>query len=701
MAQQGRVQVRDLQADISLRPAPMQSDTFAAPARPVENRNAARLADALSSFSGAFGSLVGIAGKTSHDEKERQDYETRRQFANRSPAEWNQAVVSGQIKNGQTTEIMAMNSMAGDGMADHQIEELRKKYAEQSDWDADDVEGETRQLMATTLEQYAKNNPSFGKPYMRRMEAYIGSLRTAQQQRGIQKYEEAKKDAAFSHISVTYKDADREGLTPEQKADRIFEQSKHLGKNGSLILDNKEVDNMVFAQAARIVDEDPETALAIINKVRKGADGRDIPAIASKRQLADQVEGLKARATIAIDKKSEATQKGDLVRQGAEAIRNGDFDMFSGDKTIVLPSGKQVKMEGATLKDAAISAYEQSSNKYAQDHKEDWKTTIARDEMAYGRSGLNNPVVEKALKGVASQTDTSVLQDDKALNQLSRKAELYEQIKNNSVNRLRGYTQQEDREFMEAFLLGRNTLGYDDAQAAAYAIKVNSVLDPSTLPKVDYKQDEISRGAAEVMNRSYGFDPDASNYSDVHSRITALARNNVSMGMNPDTAIENAVKLVKNSSVFFNGAVIPNVHGQGPDNFEGVAGDMIQGYLEKYAPKQLKDGALDPGNLILQPVNKGDNTRFMLVEKDDFTPVRGDDGKARYVSLEEMRRFERKKLSAERDKAKQEVIEQQRKSATEMSFEDQRRNDIREGKRPGFTQTLGGFDLPKLGGANR
>lgn len=49
---QNRVQVGDLRRDNTLRPAPIQSDTFARSAEIPQDLNTARLAEALSHFGG-------------------------------------------------------------------------------------------------------------------------------------------------------------------------------------------------------------------------------------------------------------------------------------------------------------------------------------------------------------------------------------------------------------------------------------------------------------------------------------------------------------------------------------------------------------------------------------------------------------------------------------------------------------------------
>lgn len=694
MAQQGRVQVRDLQSDIRLRPAPMQSDTYAAPAQLQGDQNLTRLSDALGSFSTSLGNLAPVLSKK-NEGTEDDAYQAQRKYAGWTPEQWNTAVTGGSVpQGGLRTEQMAISAMAGDGMAAHQVETLRNEFMTATDWDATDVEARVRETMAGTLETHGADK-NFGKPYARRMEAFIGTIGSMQQNRNIEQYEQTKKDSAFGHLSRIATDT-KGKLDPKVRADRILAESKHLGKDGVLIMNNGDVDQEILNLAARSAEDDPEFALHLIDSVRVGSKGEQLPSIASKRATLDRTEAIRGVATKAIDNNAFLVGSTEQVNAGLTALEDGDYDTFDGDKFITLPSGETRKLEGSKLKESVLRQYGVKSEAISKQGRETGMERIAREERAFTMSGLKNPSVEVALTNLSGSLDQSILQDDEARAKVLGKLEVYQTIRKNSTNRLISYTTDADREAAEAFFIARNDLGHDDKEALEYAISVTSVLNKGALPSVVYHQDEISTAVNEVLNTTYGFDSDAANYSSIHQRVTILAQHNVARGMKPTDAVTLAGKTIQRSSMMYNGVVLGNVNGAVPEDFAGVADTAIDTFLSGPAKKQFDDGQIDKGNLALRPISGSDGTRFIIVDKETFDPISDDDGEFKVISLDTMRRYEtgvRKKAAADK---RSDVVKEIDKGNLKAAGRAQREGDIKSDKRPGFLEQEG-IILPQLG----
>ncbi|MDX1046909.1 hypothetical protein GOL40_27025 [Sinorhizobium medicae] len=694
---QGRVQVRDLQSDTRLRPTPVQSDTYAAPARLQGDQNLARLSDALGSFSNSLGNLVPVAARKNKGTED-DAYQVQRKYAGWSPAQWNEAVVNGTVPRGaKNTEQMALSAMSGDGMAAHQIETLKKEVMTTTDWDTVDVEAKARQMMAEGLDQYGSDK-NFGKPYARRWESFIGGLGSMQESREIEKYGQQKKDSAFGHLSRLASDSRGKG-TAQERANLVLAEGKNLGKDGVLVMENGDVDQEYLNLAARSAEDDPEFALALIDSERVGSKGEKLPSLASKRNSIDRTEAIRAVAKKAIDEKAFMAGVQEHTQAGLEALVSGNYDAFDGDKIIQLPSGATKKYEGATLKDNVLRAYEAQSDATAKRDRETGNDRIAREERSFTMSGLKNPKVETALSNLAGSADPSVLQDEEAQSKLLGKLEVYQTIRKNSASRLTAYTKEADREFAEAFFIARNDMHLDDKGALDYAISVNSVLDKSTLPSVVYHQDEIASAVGTVMNQTYGFDPDAANYSSVHSKITKLAQHNVARGMEPKKAINLAAKTISSSAMMHNGVVLGNVNGAGPKDFGKMAEKAITSFLEGPAKKRFGAGEFNRSDLILRPVSGADGTRFTIVDKETFDPIRGDGGGFFVVSLDSLRKYEIEIEKREAEAAAAEKRKNVRKGIDEghrkKAVTNKRETDIREGRKKGFLAE-DGIELPPL-----
>lgn len=694
MATHGRVVAPELRSDIRLNPAPIQSDTFAPPPRPVDNQNLARLSAALSSFSGSLGNLGQTLGATDARAEEQEAWNVQRQYAGWSPDQWNDAVVSGTAPKGaKTTEQMALDTMAGDGMAAHQIEVLRKELLTETDWNATDVEARVRQQMADTLGQYG-SDPNFGKPYARRMEAFVGSIATMQQNRNIEQFEQGKKDGAFSHLSILYRDLSANGaMSPKQRAERLMAEGKLLGKDGVLVMDHAAVDQEYLNLASRIADTDPETAIELLDTRRTGSKGETIPALSAKRNAIDQTEAIRARAVAAIDTKAFADGVAAHTAAGVEALESGNFDLYDGDKLITLPSGEVRKLESSTLKDNVFRTFDQRSVGIAAQRRESLGDRIAREERAFTPSGIKNPTIERQLKNLSGTIDQSLIQDDTARTKALGRLEVYQHVRKNSVSRLMDYTEERDREFAEAFFIARNDMGMDDAGALEYAVSVNSVLDPRKLPSVLYMQNEIASGVRTVMNAS-GFDPEAANASTVHAKITTLAQHNVARGMNRQKAINKAVEVMQRSSLMHNGMVLGNVNGAGPQDFNATAERVIDAFLAGPAKGQSDAGKIDRSQIVLRPISQGDGTRFILSDK-DLNPVRGDDGQLQIVTLDGMRKFEAADVKAKAEEAAKEVQRQHEAATRAKGIRVKREREIKADPGKGFLEREG-IPVPDL-----
>lgn len=634
---QGRVQVDPLRANIALQPAPVQGDTYAPPPRPAQDNRFAQLADALGSFSNSIGNLSATM-KPSKEDQQNAIWQAQKRIGGLTNAEAKAEVEAG-IRPASEDDFALKATNAGLGMkyGSDRAAEVRQHLATEFDWDHGDPDAYVAEVIKADMEKYGTDR-NFGAQYLQQMSSLQGWANDFKSKRQGDKFVEGQKDAAYGVFSTKITEARAAGAKPEDIMKAMPGWYKELGKDGTLGLDYKGLDQELVNTAARLVDTDPDMAMAILETPRTGTDGKPLPAIATKRETVDRYLQIKDQAIKVKDAQAYSAAMTAAVEQGADAISKGQGDLVAGDKMVDLPSGTTKKIEAGTLKDLVEKRYGERSAAIAKQNREDPRMQMKRELNDFSRSHLVNPRIKTVLSGMSNSADIGILQDDSAKANMLDRLHTYADVKEYSEGAVMAHSEAPDRQFAEVFYAVRDGLGLDEDRALEMAITTNRPVTGENLPKVLKFQDELDAKVKGITDTTFGFDPDVANYSTVYRKVASLAGSLVSAGLEPTKALTVAAKAVQKSSTTFNGQVIGKVNGAMPNDFTGTANAFLDTFASGPAKGKIADGSVDRKGLSIRAIDESGD-RFVIIDEDGLT-VPDDNGKMGIFTLKNMREYE-------------------------------------------------------------
>lgn len=658
---QGRVQAPELQSNIALRPAPIQSDTYAAPARPAQDNRMASLAQALGAFSTSIGNYAQTV-QPSKEDRQRAIWAAERRIEGMTLPEVREAVDSGRLPvYADKWAQQSSNAIAGGKAGFVFATELKDQMTRDFDWDNGDPDKHITDAINAYIDNSPyKDDPNFGSNFVKNASALREWSVKFRTDRKTQHFVEGQQQSAFDYLD-TYIRSQAEGTEPGELAKNLFKQLPLLGKEGTLGVNAEALEGEVLNVARRIAGTHPEVALAIINHTRKGRDGMD-RSFAGDQDKQDVVLQIRAQAAKAIGDQYETSEKERISNFNVELFRAGNGDQIV-DRTIKTPDGREVTLTAENQRKAVEEEYGRQSQLIAKDRKETPQETMFRELRDYRRQGMTHPGLEKTLTGMADMASVEMIGDPESKASLMNKLNVYRQLRQESKNSVMAYTKEKDRDFAEAFVEGTDFLKMSDDAALDFAIKVTQPLDASGREQVAKYQREIDSELGNLSTKKGWFgiewDSDPSNFSTVKTKVTQLATKIVAAGVKPKDAIAMAANAVKANTQVHNGTLLDLNGLDVPDQFPEAVDEALVKFIADN-PKVIERSGLEPEDLTIVPLG-GDVSggRFKIVSKDNVAiPVYNDRQEVAVLTLSGIRKtWAERKADEDRGNLRQDVFD--------------------------------------------
>ncbi len=641
---QGRVQVGDLRRDNTLRPAAIQSDTYARPAAIPQDDNTARLAEALSHFSNSIGNLVPVLGAT--DKKAQSDADERalamyqQRIGSQTLEQTRQDIDKGNIPVFEDKyRNAAVQKIAGGKYAESLGSEVDEMLRTNFDWEGGDPEAYLAQYFSSAMEKNQNRDPNFIAAASGAWDTYKNRIREQQYTYRVNQSNEDASNAAATYIHDSVGQMIKDGRTPEEIPGLIHGAYKDMGTKGSLGLDYKDLDKLVVNEANRLASSDPDVSIALLTHPRK-----DVPALASNPEYMDRATQIIANANKAKAKIGEKKFLDGVAAEDEQRVAKGiGFDDVV-DLNYTSAEGTDKALTKKSREDDAVRSYLAHDEARAKENGETGGLdTTMRQVQTLRRSNLQHPLVEAKLAGMANRGAPDLLSNEDAKKDQVGRLELYKNLKAENKNTLLSYVKKEDADYAEAYYQGQRYLGMSPDEALTFAYK-SANLDDGAKARVARERDRID--SAVKLDTGYIYDSSPVNSEMARSRITDLATRYVSTGVDSEKAITLAKKVFQESSLLYNGVIVDvgtsSARASVPDNFQGAVDAQVDNFLKLSKVKNLSK---DDISLI----QMGDDGRFVLVDKDDLQPVTDDKGRMYRFNMRDLRDWD-VKTAAEKQK---------------------------------------------------
>jgi hypothetical protein len=646
---QGRVQAPDLQSNVRLTPAPMQSDTYAPPPQPAKNENLFRLADALSSFSGSVGNLVGVVGQKSKEERQREEAAFQMHVAGQTLGDTRKEIQAGRMMvSADKIQNASNQSYYGTKWAQALAADTDTELETTFDWD----KGNPEEFLAKKFQESIQAEGNLTDPNAvaaagRAWDSYKNSVLTKQQDYRNKRQVQSTVDTAFGVISDKSNEWIKAGMEPAKFAANLNQMRKELGIKGSLGANEETLDQEYLNAAARVAQTNPEYAVAMLDAEYDGRSGKT--SLSAQRAYRDRVLQIKAEAAKAIGLRSDAEQKASMAASADDLIAAGKGDQIT-DTPWFDHKGEQHNESGETIKKEAYQRFLIKSRDTAAKDKETGEQTLARELRVANSSGVEHPGLKAEVGGIFQAASVDMTQDPQGMDRVMQKIKTAQWLYNNSKNTYMAYTKEEDRDFMESFIQAKNDMpGKDgrqmsDQAALEFAIRTSQPVQVDGLNFTKAQNDAID-AATKTLGRSPGWlwgenDAEPVNSAAAQQRVASMAKRFVRGGWNADKAIEAAKDYVKRTSTTYNGVLLETGSMVLPDNFKPAMDTIISDFV-KENPRVLPTHDISAGDISIIPIGdiNRSNGRFMLVSKEDgkIIPIMDDSGQPHFVTLTRVR----------------------------------------------------------------
>ncbi len=644
---QGRVQVRDLQSDIRLRPAPMQSDTYAAPPRLQGDQNLARLSDALGSFSNSLGNMVPIAAKVDKDARIRDDAIFQKRMAGQTLEETRTEISEGRMSVTQDKfSNAARQTVYGNKWAQSEAAVMDDLLQTEFDWDNGDPEEYLAKHFQTAIEKSGLSDPNAVASASRAWDQYKTSVLAKQDKYRIDRTNQSTVDAAFTVIHDKAAEWISTGMKPTDFAENLNRMRSELGVKGSLGANEETLDQEYLNAAARIAETNPEYAVAMLDAEYDGRSGKT--SLSLQRGYKDRVLQIKDQAAIAIGKRNDKNTLLAVDTDADSLLMNDRLDRAA-DFTYTDRNGEQKTVKADTIKQEAFNRYLQRSGDVAKLDKESPVQTRTRELRKAQFAGLEHPQIKAAVTGIASAASPDLMQDPEAMATFMEKVQTARWLQDTSKNTYMAYTSEADRDFMESFRMAKDGLtGFDgrqfsDAAAMEFAVRTSQPISVDGLNFTREQNEAIDRSVGDLATEPgwlWGTNQVTPwNAAAGKQRVAGLAKRLVRGGVDQDKAIKLATESVKRNSITYKGVLLQLGKSALPDNYAETLDDMIGSFAKKN-PGVLKDREIETGDISIMPI--GDinvsGGRFALFDKETGTYVMDDkSGQPFFISLQSVR----------------------------------------------------------------
>lgn len=646
MSRQYRVQVPGLANAPALQPAPMQSDTYAAPPRPAINQNTARLADALSSFSHSIGGLVPTMMAERQKADEQALWVQQKKLSGMTREEYVQAVEAGTIPvYADEFKARAIQSAHGMHYGAHRSDQLRQHLMIQFDWDSEDVGTFLTSEIRADLEKYGADR-NFGAQYLREMDRLQSWAMDYREKRSTEQFVQAQHDAAFAVIDTKVNELIQADTDPGAIAASVYGWYGELGKEGTLGMDHDALDKEVLNKARRLAGEHPEVALAMLEATRTGRGGQTL-SLNTRPDMRDAALGIQATAQRVIADRQESALREEVYASDVDMLESGQLDGIA-DIRYVAPDGSEKVLRVEDRKERAAETFLRRSRQIAAESREEPHESLAREFRSFQASGVKHPNIERAVTGIADMANVGMLEDGAPeLEQMMGKLLAYSWLQNESTASLLAYTEEKDRDFAESFWMAQRYLKRADGQpfshkdALSFAIRSTEV-SRTGMPLAASAREEL-HAQVKTLSTEPGWiwgdnDAEPMNSAIAEQRVVNLAQRFVQLGVKPQRAVKMAGEAVKNTSSVYRGVLLDLQGLDVPHDFAEVL-DGIIGRFVKQQPNVLEGNGVEESDITVVPSSSGSQSGgyFVLADKETMLPIADEKGNLVTVKLKTIR----------------------------------------------------------------
>ena len=639
---------------------------FAAPARPVQDNNMERLADALGSFSSdvqRFGAQWKQAHAQDEEKQTKADMEAAKGLiASKTPAEWQDAVKNGslpafaspmaQAAVDRTTGQYAAHSLANDVQAKVASGELSYGNGSAQKY----LDDQRQQIVKTNgWGQNSGQMLGFGDGF----NTIWNNVQSKSTQAAVENMNEAHNQAAFQQIDMAVDNAFKNKLSP----DATWEQLNKVrqGLISTMHFEPKELDPVLFDALKRRASTDPNWVMGVGNAERTDVDGKTkIPSLFSKNTYADQVQALGQHTQAFNAKAEDETQKANINNGVGQLLNTDSSKLYAVPEQIPYTNsvtGKQETVSKSEALSAATNARIVADNRAIASGQKTPAQVQDEQLQTFATAGIKQQQwadeLNQGAKGGANFTSTS---DPKQQGQALKAYQLYQDLRTKNPAYLGTLLDEKSKRLYENAFIQQSVFNKSpvDALQGAYEAE-NADKNPEAQADLD-RQRPALESAATGLKWGGWFSPDIHNpdiaKGALKSAAQTLMRTN---GMSAEEAIKTATPYVQNAFVPVNGVLIPDLHYLPKEQMQPAA----EKYLSDWATGPAKALNLDPKSLSLAPYGTG---RYVVTDAASGLPITHGDGMS-YVTAKDL-------IAAHR--TVQSGLEEKERAAVQQQIDDAR-----------------------------
>lgn len=572
-----RVQVGDLAPPEAIRPSPIQSDTFAAPAQPLIDNNGERLERALGMFSSALGGLAQRRAAGAADAEKLAKIQHMEQVTGEYNA-YRSAVTNGtfiqDIKAGKVS--WASDPLIGSAVrkdwAGLEAESLGARVDmaftnNELDLADPDLEKKILEMARPGAEQFVNTADAMAE-YRKGLDKVRDSVAQRRQKFMADGFQATADNMTARNIEGVLDAGVLQNASPEQVQASLRQLYKDLGpraKGGSLdqpygrtdtillnLLEQKAKDPRFAEMAVRVIHSqrvDPET-------------GQPLGALSSTIKNDEKVRAIEDAARRSLSTAAEDQVKAQLRAADLQSFkaRDGSFSVLQDFKTQngIDPS-KEISVTADTRRKQAVQDYIAEVRT-----KNGGKPDFDREIEMVAKNGVPHPEWIPLLKDTfygAANTNVDSMNVDGPTQaaRIQQASNLYMDIVDRNSKAV-STLPKEVREFYEGYATLVRVDGQSPDQAAASMARIHAADANNTDPEFDKTVRDQVKSATKNLNLHTGwfeFEEGVKNGTDVSPRIERLAYLIAkTRSVSPDDAVELAKKRVLETGFNVNGYVI-------------------------------------------------------------------------------------------------------------------------------------------------
>jgi hypothetical protein len=638
-----RVQTPDLAAPDPIRPAPIQSDTFAAPAPPPIDNRLAQLADGLGAFNRGVTALAATADKKAKDDRLlRMQAEFDRWAASTTSDDQLNQLWAGKapyqsdpiFRKAVATYFGGKQAKALAGELDREFQEGKIPYGSQ-DFNPDRFVLDR----ADGIVQRYGNDPDFIGSFRKGLDAIRGRV--------TESHETAKAQGVAALANQVLTDNFRDvldqalpgQLTPEQTLGTMRQIMKETGprlQGGSLGIRYGAAEDALLNVFEEYADRPEYGGMlrAMLTTEREDLTGSGVKLGSF---LGDAKKGDRARAILVRVQAAQEKAGEQIVRQRVSAAALEAFDRGDGSFSEfgdVLTRGKPTNPANPS-KTISISSDEVSKATQdawlAQQREKAGGVDYATEIAKFAANGMVHPEIDTTLKRAYVAASMTVSNgkplDQSSVDLLKKAGDLYEVQKKVARNSIK--LSDDQRDFFELYTTLKE-IGLPPVDAANGVIRAYSDSDSQDPTIAGQNRERIQKKMASAdFNAWYSLGGTAQNQGLLVPKVTRLAQAMVRSGMmSPEEAVEKSIKLVSEQAVFVNGHALFGVPNLEKDDVPYVK-EQLNGIYKQFGPglKQLY-GINSADELSVASV--GNTGRLMVFNRSTGAPISVFDPGAQY-----------------------------------------------------------------------